>query len=189
MLWLLPSPGPGLTHGRSSPASAGPITRHAGRSYLPGFVALLLASVAMACGDDGDSASTLEEFADRVECADIADLDPMIAPIRGQAATRGISCTVAGEVVHAFDRAPPGDPSAGSYAAQQGGSVENIRRLVGAEQPDPGCDVHLVISDELFLLGGSRDLMLDLAESADLSVEPVVPASPTVSYLDDCRLR
>ena len=162
---------------------------HPGLSYVLRFVALLLTSAAIACGDDGVSASTLKEFADRVECADIADLDPTIAPIRGQAATRGISCTADGEVVHAFDRAPPGDPSAGRYAAQQGGSVENIRRLVGAEQPDPGCDVHLLISDELFLLGGSRDLMLELAESADLSVEPVVPASPTVSYLDDCRLR
>lgn len=153
------------------------------------LVALLLAGVAMACGDDGDNASTLEEFADQVECTDIADLDPMIAPIRGQAATQGISCTVNGEVVHVFDRAPPGDPSAGSYAEQQGGSVENIRRLVGAEQPDPGCDVHLLISDDLFLLGSSENLVLDLAESAGLPIEPIEPASPTVSYLDDCRLR
>jgi hypothetical protein len=75
-----------------------------------GVVALLLGCRGSS-GSDQD-ASTPEALADAAGCANIIELDPEIAPIRGQAATRGISCDLDGEVVHIFARAPIGDTSA-----------------------------------------------------------------------------
>jgi hypothetical protein len=144
-----------------------------------GAIALLLG-----CGGSSASnedASTPEAVADATGCANITELDSMIAPIRGKAATRGISCDLDGEVVHIFARAPIDDPSA--VGLRQGGTLDNIRRLLGAG--DSSCSLALLVSDDLFIVASSDDVLSDLGVPG----EPPIRVSPTVSYLDHCTLR
>jgi hypothetical protein len=144
-----------------------------------GAVALLLGCRGSS-GSDED-ASTPEALAGAAGCANITELDPEIAPIRGRAATRGISCDLDGEVVHIFARAPIGDTSA--VGLRQGGTLDNIRRLLGAG--DSSCSLALLVSDDLFIVASSDDVLSDLR----IPGEPPVRVSPTVSYLDHCTLR
>jgi hypothetical protein len=136
------------------------------------------------CGGSGATSadvSTPEAVADATECANITELDPMIAPIRGKAATRGIRCDIDGEVAHIFARAPIGDPSASGF--EQGGTLDNIHRLLGAG--DSTCSLALLVNDDLFIVASSDDVLSDLGVQG----EPPTRVSPTVSYLDDCTLR
>jgi hypothetical protein len=144
-----------------------------------GTVALLLGCRGSS-GSDED-ASTPEALADAAGCANITELDAEIAPIRGKAATRGISCDLDGEVVHIFARAPIGDSSA--VGLRPGGTLDNIRRLLGAG--DSSCSLALLVSDDLFIVASSDDVLSDLG----IPGEPPVRVSPTVSYLDHCTLR
>jgi hypothetical protein len=89
-----------------------------------GSVALLLGC--RGSGGSDDDASTPEAVADAAGCANITELDSMIAPIRGRAATRGISCDLDGEGVHIFARAPIDESSGVGF--NQGGTLDNIRR-------------------------------------------------------------
>ena len=144
-----------------------------------GAVALLLGCGGSSGSDDG--ASTPEAVADAARCANITELDSMIAPIRGRAATRGISCDLDGEVLHIFARAPIDDPSGVGF--RQGGTLDNIRRLLGAG--DSSCSLALLVSDDLFIVASSDDVLSSLGAAG----EPPIRVSPTVSYLDDCTLR
>lgn len=144
-----------------------------------GAVALLLGCA----GSNGseEDASTPEALADAAGCANITELDPQIAPIRGRAATRGISCDLDGEVVHIFARAPIDDPP--GVGSRQGGTLDNIRRLLGAG--DASCSLALLVSDNLLIVASSDDVLSDLGVPG----EPPIRVSPTVSYLDRCTLR
>lgn len=135
------------------------------------------------CGDSNDSdvdASSPKSVAESVGCENVSELDSMVAPIRGNAATGGLSCEIDGETVHIFARAPIGDTSAPGWT--QGGTVENIRRLLGADAVDPTCELALLISDDVFVVGSSADQLTDLGVPGE---EPI-PVSPTVSYLSTC---
>jgi hypothetical protein len=144
-----------------------------------GAVALLLGCRGSS-GPDED-ANTPEALADAAGCANITDLDPEIAPIRGKAATRGISCDLDDEIVHIFARAPIGDTSA--VGLSQGGTLDNIRRLLGAG--DSSCSLALLVTDDLFIVASGNDVLSDLGVPG----EPPIRVSPTVSYLDHCTLR
>ena len=136
--------------------------------------------------DDPASAAAM---ADLVGCADARDLASDIFPLRGLAATDGVSCLLDGDVVHLFERAPAGDNNSNVYARHEGGSVENVRRTVGAGSGTPGCDVRLAIGERWFALAASVDTLDDVARALDGTVEPIEQATPTVSYLvDDCDL-
>ena len=144
-----------------------------------GAITLLLG-----CGGSSGSnedASTPEGVADATGCANVTELDSMIAPIRGKAATRGISCDLDGEVVHIFARAPIDDLSGMGF--RQGGTLDNIRRLLGAG--DSSCSLALLVSDDLFIVASSDDVLSDLGVPG----ESPIRVSPTVSYLDHCILR
>jgi hypothetical protein len=143
-----------------------------------GAVALLL-DCRGSSGPDED-ANTPEALADAAGCANITELDPEIAPIRGKAATRGISCDLDDEIVHIFARAPIGDTSA--VGLSQGGTLDNIRRLLGAG--DSSCSLALLVSDDLFIVASGNDVLSDLGVPG----EPPIRVSP-VSYLDHCTLR
>lgn len=130
----------------------------------------------------GIDASTPEAMAETVGCDRASELDPMLAPIRGNAATRGLSCEVDGEIVHIFARAPIGDTAGAGFT--QGGTVENIRRLLGADHVQATCELATLISDDVFVVGSSAELLADLG----LPGEAPSPVSPTVSYLDACTL-
>jgi hypothetical protein len=137
------------------------------------------------CGgsDDPDiDASTPESLAESLGCVDVSELDPIIAPIRGRGATGGISCKFDDETIHVFARAPIGDPNAVGW--DQGGTDENIGRLLGADAVHPSCELGVLISDDVFVVGTSADRLADLGVPGD---EPI-PVSPTVSYLDHCAL-
>jgi hypothetical protein len=145
-----------------------------------------LGAIALLLGCGGSSASnedatTPEAVADATGCTSITELDSMIAPIRGAAATRGISCDLDGQVVHIFARASIGDPSA--VGRRQGGTIENIHLSLGAG--DSPCSLALLVSDDLFIIADSDDVLSDLGVPG----EPPIRVSPTVSYLDDCTLR
>jgi hypothetical protein len=152
-------------------------------------------SFLLGCGagsDDPDrsdqlavDASSPEAIAESTGCGHVSELDSMVSPIRGMAATRGIRCDIDGEVLHVFARAPRGDPAAGSYAAQQGGSLENIyRTLGGGELAQSSCSVALLVSDHVLVLGRSEAVLSGLG----IPGEGPVPVSPTVSYLAACAL-
>ena len=146
----------------------------------------IMGAIALLFGCSGSSAAdedtnTPEAVADAAGCANVTELDSMIAPIRGKAATRGISCDLDGEVVHIFARAPIDEPSA--VGLRQGGTLDNIRRLLGAG--DSSCSLALLVSDDLFIVASSDDVLSDLG----IPGEPPIRVSPTVSYLADCTLR
>jgi hypothetical protein len=135
----------------------------------------------LGCGGSGGSdedASTPEAAADAAGCGDITELDPEIAPIRGGAATGGISCDLEGEVVHIFARAHFDDSS-----GMEGGTLDNIRRLLGTG--DASCSLVLLLGDDLFVVASSDDVQSDMG----IPGEPPIRVSPTVSYLDDCTIR
>jgi len=145
----------------------------------------LAAMLAVGCGDSGDpdiDASTPEALAESLRCEGVSELDSMIAPIRGDAATSGISCTIADEAIHIFARAPIGDPSAVGW--EQGGTEENIRRLLEANFVDPDCELAALISDHAFVVGTTEDQLTGLGIPGD---EPI-PVSPRTSYLDNCTI-
>jgi hypothetical protein len=160
--------------------------------FASGLAALLVLG---GCGDssgstndaagrasEGIDASSAASLADTLGCEDVSELDGMLAPIRGNAATSGLRCTVDGEVLHIFARAPIGNASA--HGREQGGTVENIRRLVGAVTVDPTCEPAVLISDDLFVVGSTTDQLADLG----IAGEAPIPASPTVSDLEDCTI-
>jgi hypothetical protein len=66
---------------------------------------------------------------------------------------------------------------------RQGGTLDNIRRLL--EAGDSSCSLALLVSDDLFIVASSDDVLSDLGVPG----EPPIRVSPTVSYLDDCTLR
>jgi hypothetical protein len=137
------------------------------------------------CGgsDDPDiDASTPESLGESLGCENVSELDSMLAPIRGRGATTGISCEIDGETIHIFARAPIEDLSAVGWG--QGGTVENIRRLLGADAVDPSCELAVLIGDDVFVVGSTADQLADLGVPGE---EPI-PVSPTVSYLDRCAL-
>src|SRR4029450_6208691 len=141
--------------------------------------AALLLGCRVSSGSD-DDASPPEALAGAAGCTNITELDPEIAPIRGQAATRGISCDLDGEVVHIFARAPIGDPSA--VGPRQGGTLDNIRRLLGAG--DSSCSLALLVSDDLFIVASSDDVLSDLG----IPAQPPIRVSPTVRDPDHLTL-
>jgi hypothetical protein len=145
----------------------------------------LAAVFLIGCGGSHDpdiDASTPEALAESLGCEDVSELDSMLAPIRGRGATSGLSCEIDGETVHIFARAPIGDPSAVGW--EQGGTEENIRRLLGADGVDSTCELAVLISGDVFVVGASADRLADLGVPGE---EPI-PVSPTVSYLDRCAL-
>jgi hypothetical protein len=161
--------------------------RTSSRSPTRGRVQLaagLAAVVIVSCGtSDADlDASSPQALAESLGCADISELDPMIAPIRGDAATSGISCTIDDEAIHIFARAPIGDSSGTGF--EQGGTVENIRRLLEANFVDPDCELAALISDHVFVVGTTADQLTRLGIPGD---EPI-PVSPMTSYLDHCTI-
>ena len=66
---------------------------------------------------------------------------------------------------------------------RQGGTLDNIHRLLGAG--DSTCSLALLVSDDLFIVASSDDVLSDLGVPG----EPPIRVSPTVSYLDHCTLR
>lgn len=146
-----------------------------------GLAAVLIAG----CGgpDDPDiDASTPAAMAESLGCEDVSELHSMLAPIRGRAATSGLSCEMDGDTVHIFARAPIGDTSGVGW--QQGGTEENIRRLLAADAVDPDCELAVLISDHVFVVGTTADQLTDLGVPGH---EPI-PVSPTVSYLNGCTI-
>lgn len=157
-------------------------------------VVLVIVLVAIAAGaglaltDGSDeprrqSLGDLEELAAELDCATVDLLDSMDAPIRGGASTGGISCLVGPDEVHILLRAPigDGDDSNKSYADAQGGSLENIDRLVGTGDPQP-C-LSMLVGRDWFILANNEEI-LRKAESRIGGVErPIVRATPPASYV------
>lgn len=168
-------------------------------------VVVLLAVLAVGCGDDGGTATnasatgagrtdpalptspTDTELADAIGCSTTLDFgvdQPMVAPLRGEAASDGVACTLDGTEVHLFVRAPIGDldDSDESYASAQGGSVENIDRLVGTGE-DAGCASWVAIGETWFALASDPDVLSSIADELGGSVREIVPAAPPASYV------
>jgi hypothetical protein len=148
-------------------------------------VALVVMVALVGCGDSTDSeidASTPASLAESIGCDDVSELDQMIAPIRGKGASSGLGCEIDGGTIHIFARAPIEDPSAVGWG--QGGTVENIRRLLGGDAADPACELAGLITDDVFVVGTTADQLTALGVPGE---EPI-PVSPTVSYLDSCAI-
>jgi hypothetical protein len=145
----------------------------------------LAAVLIVGCGgsDDPDiDASTPAALAESLGCENVSELHSMLAPIRGRAASSGLSCEIDGYTVHIFARSPIGDPSAVGW--EQGGTEENIRRVLAGDAVDPDCELAVLISDHVFVVGTTADQLKDLGVPGD---EPI-PVSPTVSYLHGCTI-
>lgn len=125
----------------------------------------------------------LEELAGELGCDRVEPLDPMDAPIRGGASTGGIECLVGPDEVHIFVRAPigDGDDSDTSYADAQGGSLENIDRLVGTGDPRP-C-LSLLVGRDWFILANDEELLRSAEDSIGGVERPILRATPPASYV------
>lgn len=157
------------------------------------LVLVLAGSLVVAgCGRLGQSdiaavdRQSADEIAERLGCTEnLEEVDYFNAPIRGAAATRGLRCfTDTGDQLHIFERASLGDGRTDQpYAYAQGGSLENIDRLIGTGESRPGCVSWTLIGDSWFLLSDNQDTLLAAAEELNGEVRPVQPASPPASYL------
>lgn len=159
---------------------------------ITSLFALALAPAALACdGSDGtprdtlSSGSAVEEVADALGCESVEDIFGYeAAPIRGLAATRGVTCVVGDAEVDVFDRAPVGDldDSDESFASAQGGSDENVSRLLGLGVSDASCVSWGLVEDEWFVVSDSEQLLRDLRTDVDDGSGEVVVMSPPASY-------
>ena len=172
---------------------AGAIVERVAKVRWIGLAAAVGLLLGAACSDgDGssggedttDRSMSVERLARELDCEGIEEIHQLNAPIRGGAAVRGISCRTGTVGVHIFERAPVGDlddPDE-SYASAQGGSFENIDRLLGTGVDDARCRAWALIGDTWFVVASDEALLTDAAESLDGDVRPVTVVSPSASY-------
>ncbi len=158
-----------------------------------------VAVVAAGCTDaDGNEASPADgsttttsalpaqptdaDLADAAGCTvlrDFGDDLPAVDPIRGGAAADGVACTLDGDVVHLFVRAPI-DPDA-PEGAPLDGSFENIDRLV-ATGSSPDCTTWVAVGETWFALTDDEDLLARVADDLGGTVREILPTGPPASY-------
>lgn len=180
--------------GMESPIDGAPRLGHLHRMAL-----IVAASSIGACSGDGgrdtvvSEHAAIQEVAHSLGCVDTQEIGYFNAPIRGAAATKGISCATEDAVVHVFDRAEIGDldDSDEAYAFAQGGSDENVARLLGTgETGPPGCRSWVLVTEDWFVVSDNEDLLAALRDSSDDPARSVAPASPPASYVPPgCSLR
>ena len=124
----------------------------------------------------------LEDLAAELGCGGVRELDHLDGPIRGGAATRGVACAIGPDEAHIFQRAPLGDldPSK-SYADRQGGSLENIDRLVGTGATAP-C-LSLLVGRDWFILANDDGILRKVERSIGGVERSIVRATPPASYV------
>jgi len=93
-------------------------------------------------------------------------------------------CELAEGAVHIFERAPLGN---GAVVSDQGGSLENIDRVLQTGQVWANCDIAVLVTEDLFIVGATES-MSEVEDQLGRAVRPVAPVSPTISYLVDCDL-
>jgi hypothetical protein len=157
----------------------------AGRFVVAVFVAL--AAVGVGCRalrNRYSEAETMsaEAIAVRIGCTVEREIDALEAPIRGGAASRGIACAKGDVEVHVFERAPVGDldDSDESYASAQGGTLENIDRLLGTH-PTTGC-AWLAVGGSWFLLSPDRRIAQAAGKQLGSQVREPQRTTPPASY-------
>jgi hypothetical protein len=159
-------------------------------------VALLL--LGLACGDDParpratgstdttDRPASAEQVASDLGCGEVEELNEMIAPIRGGAAVRGVSCRKGTVEVDIFERSPVGDldQSDETYAEAQAGSLENIDRLFGPGATDDPCRGWMLVGDAWIVVASDEALLKEAEADGALvgAVRPVQVMSPPASY-------
>ncbi|HEV2808983.1 MAG TPA: hypothetical protein VGV93_01125 [Acidimicrobiales bacterium] len=154
-------------------------------------MALIVAAMSIgACSGDGgremvvSEHASIHEVAQSLGCMDTQEIDYFNAPIRGSAATEGISCEIEDAVVHVFERAELGDlDSDEPYAYAQGGWDENIARLLGTgETGPPGCRSWVLVAKDWFVVSDNEDLLAELRDESGNPARSITPASPPASY-------
>lgn len=123
---------------------------------------------------------------DRLACTEVEEIDYFNAPIRGRAATGGVSCAVGTARLHIFARAPLGDVDDESiaYGYRQGGSLENIDRLVGTgDVGSPECQAWMLVAESWFILADRETALADAEEVlGGGAIRSIAPVSPPASY-------
>lgn len=155
-------------------------------------VALLTA--ASACSSDDPSGlaepttttlsqrADLEQITAAIGCTKTVEMDDLVAPIRGGAATAGVACDMPSGSLHLFARAPKGDPD--QQGAGMRGLTENIDRvLMTTDAPDPTCPAEVVIGDSYFAVSDVPDSLAVLERIAGHVERSASPAAPMTSYL------
>jgi hypothetical protein len=129
------------------------------------------------------SRPTVEDLTQLAGCEGIRRFDalPAPGPIRGGAATEGAACTVEGIEAHLFVRASTEPPPPGSLDFPEGGTVENIDRVVGTGV-DGGCRSWVAVGETWFALAEERDVLERIAEALGGAVREVLPTGPPASY-------
>ena len=126
-----------------------------------------------------------EDLADLLGCTGVEPYGGYDAIDRGGASMNGITCTAGTVSVQIFERAPlgDGDTSDEPYASAEGGSVENINRLVGGGQVGPpGCLGWLLIGETWFLVADDEAFLERAAETLGGVEQAVQPAYTFLSY-------
>lgn len=155
---------------------------------------MALAGAACGNGEDSTASKTVtktdetrsaKQLATALGCTGATALEYENSPIRGAAALSGVACSLGTAELHVFQRHPLGDSERKDIAPawRDGGTVENIKRLVGAGNTTQGCSAFLLIGDEWFVTSSNRDALDDVRDKLGGEVEPIVQATTPASYV------
>jgi hypothetical protein len=97
-------------------------------------------------------------------------------PVAGGGAVDGVACTLDGEELHLFVRAPLSEHEG------EGGAIENIDRAV-ATGASPDCTTWVAVGETWFALAADEDLLADVADDLGGTVREVLPTGPPASYV------
>ena len=112
-------------------------------------------------------------------CTDTERLDPLIGPIRGGAANRGVTCKTGGATVHVFEAAQIGKWGGLDYRDPLGlGDVNDPR--------PPGCPVQVTVGRGLIIVSPSEEVARRIEEAVEISSSTSPMAYPPASYQLPC---
>lgn len=75
------------------------------------------------------------------------------------------------------------DDESKGYAYRQGGSLENIDRLVGTgEVGQPECQAWMLVAESWFILADEETALADAEDVLGGAIRSIAPVSPPASY-------
>ncbi len=112
-------------------------------------------------------------------CTDTEPLDPLVGPIRGGAANRGVSCTTGGATVHIFEAAQIGKFGKLDYRDEVG--LGDINDPV-----PPACPAQVTVGRGLIIVSPSEEVARHVEDVVGIDSIPSPVSYPPASYELPC---